>query len=42
MGGVNNGLKEAAMSKMKDNLLEITVNLVIALTVLTTVLKVTL
>jgi len=35
-------IKEALMSKMKDNLLEIAVNLVVILSVISTVLKVSL
>lgn len=35
-------IKEALMSKMKDNLLEIAVNLVVILSVMSTVLKVSL
>ncbi|CAG1064960.1 hypothetical protein BAC1_00533 [uncultured bacterium] len=43
MGGVKNAsIKEEPMTKIKDNLLEVTINLVIALAVLSTVAKVTL
>jgi len=42
MGSVNNGTKEETMTRVKDNLLEITVNVVVALAVLSTLIKVTL
>lgn len=42
MGSVNNALRRPPMSKTKDNLIEITINLVVALAVISTVIKVSL
>jgi hypothetical protein len=42
MGSVNNALRRPPMSKAKDNLIEITINLVVALAVVSTVIKVSL